>query len=134
IRYRRNFRKVLIGRENIVQIIRDLEKIRESTRDITQQGENRTEPRILVGMATCGIAAGAQPIFDALEEELETLGLSNISITKTGCVGACEQEPIVDIIMPGQKKVSYIKVTPEKAKEVVQRHIKYREVVEDYIS
>lgn len=79
--------------------------------------------RVLVGMATCGIAAGARPVLNALVEDVAHRGLSNVTVTQTGCIGICQYEPVVEIIEPGKEKVTYVKMTAEKADRVVAEHL-----------
>ena len=79
--------------------------------------------RVLVGMATCGIAAGARPVLNAFTEEIARRDLAGVLVTQTGCIGLCQYEPIVEVTMPGQEKVTYVKMTPEKVSRVVAEHI-----------
>ena len=84
-------------------------------------------------MATCGIAAGARPVLNTLVEEVNNAGLyDKVSVSQTGCVGYCQLEPIVEIYEAGKDKVTYIKMTPEKVKEVVEKHLKGGKVVTEY--
>lgn len=103
----------------------ELAAIRERMQDkvILREGTNQT--RIVVGMATCGIAAGARPVLSAFVEEVSRAGLSDkVTVTQTGCIGICQYEPVVEVFEAGKDKVTYVKMTPEKAKEVVEKHIK----------
>ena len=79
--------------------------------------------RIVVGMATCGIAAGARPVLGGFVEEVAKRGLKNVSVNQTGCIGMCQYEPIVEVFEEGKEKVTYIKMTPEKVARVVADHI-----------
>lgn len=88
--------------------------------------------RIVVGMATCGIAAGARPVLSALVEEVGKRGLSNVTVAQTGCIGMCRLEPIVEVTEPGKEKVTYVKMTEEKAKKVIAEHIVNGKVVTEY--
>lgn len=96
----------------------------------SENGEDNI--RVLVGMATCGIAAGARPVLNALVEEVAKRGLSNVYIAQTGCIGVCQYEPIVEIVEPGKEKVTYCKMTPEKAVRVVADHIVNGQPVAEY--
>ena len=87
--------------------------------------------RIVVGMATCGIAAGARPVMNKFLEEVQAKNLSNVMVTQTGCIGICRLEPIVEIL-EGGKKTTYVKMTPEKAARVVHEHLVNNKVVEEY--
>ena len=88
--------------------------------------------RVLVGMATCGIAAGARPVLNALVEEVAKRNLSNVYIAQTGCIGVCQYEPIVEVVEPGKEKVTYCKMTPEKAVRVVADHLVNGQPVAEY--
>ncbi len=88
--------------------------------------------RVVVGMATCGIAAGARPVLKALTEEIAKRNIKNVALTQTGCIGMCQYEPIVEVYVPGQEKVTYVEMTAEKAAKVVLDHIVNGEVVKEY--
>lgn len=95
-----------------------------------QDGE---QTRVVVGMATCGIAAGARPVLNTLAEEVQKRELSDKVIVKqTGCIGLCQYEPIVEVFAPGKEKVTYVKMTPDKALEVLERHVIGGHPVEKY--
>ena len=79
--------------------------------------------RVVVGMATCGIAAGGRPVLEAFLEETQRRNLRNVSVTQTGCIGMCWLEPMVDVLTPDGKKTTYVKVTPDKARMIVADHI-----------
>lgn len=113
--------------------IQELEEIRKKTVDRVSQRQDRTTTRIVVGMATCGIAAGARPVLLAIMDEAEKLGLKDVIIAQTGCIGVCRLEPIVEVITPGQGKVTYVKMTDEKARRVMKEHIQGGKVVDEYI-
>ena len=102
----------------------DLKAIRDRMQkqiDLRDTGEDRI--RVLVGMATCGIAAGARPVLSAFLEEVDKRGLSNVSVTQTGCIGVCRLEPIVEVLVPGHEKVTYVKMTEDKIAQVVAEHL-----------
>lgn len=88
--------------------------------------------RIVVGMATCGIAAGARPVLAGFVDEVAKRGLKNVSVNQTGCIGMCQYEPIVEVFEEGKEKVTYIKMTPEKVARVVADHIVNGNPVVDY--
>ncbi len=88
--------------------------------------------RVVVGMATCGIAAGARPVLKALTEEIAKRNIRNVSVTQTGCIGMCQYEPIIEVYAPGKEKVTYVQMTAEKAVKVVANHIVNGEVVKEY--
>ena len=111
----------------------DLEAIRNKTvNKVGLRKENAEETRIVVGTATCGIAAGARPVMQAFVEEIQKRNLSNTFVTQTGCIGVCRLEPIVEVYAPGQEKVTYVKMTPEKAQKVVLDHVVNGKIVEEY--
>lgn len=88
--------------------------------------------RVVVGMATCGIASGARPVLNKLAEEVDKEGLDKVMVTQTGCIGLCQYEPIVEVFEPGKPKVTYIKMTPERAVDVVHQHLMNGNIIEDY--
>ncbi len=88
--------------------------------------------RVVVGMATCGIAAGARPVLTAFANGVQEKGLKNVMVTQTGCIGLCQFEPIVEVHEPGKEKVTYIKMTAEKAAEVIEQHLIGGDVVAKY--
>ena len=91
------------------------------------------EIRVVVGMATCGIAAGARPVLNAFVEGVAAAGLAdNVTVTQTGCIGICQYEPVVEIYQKDMEKVTYVKMTAEKAQEVIEKHIKGGAVVSEY--
>ena len=88
--------------------------------------------RVVVGMATCGIAAGARPVLAAFTDEVARRGVSNVTIAQTGCIGICQYEPVVGVFEPGREKVTYVKMTPEKAARVVAEHLINGKPVAEY--
>ena len=113
--------------------IQELEAIRKKTMDNVNQRTDRTTTRIVVGMATCGIAAGARPVLLSILDEVKKLGLSEVSVVQTGCIGVCRLEPIVEVIRPGEEKVTYIKMDAEKAKRIVDEHVAKGNIVDEYV-
>ena len=94
--------------------------------------DDNIDTRVVVGMATCGIAAGARPVMLEFVEELKRRGLENVTVAQTGCIGMCRLEPMVEIYVKGQEKVTYIHMTPEKVARVVNDHIVNGRPVEEY--
>ena len=91
------------------------------------------EIRIVVGMATCGIAAGAHPVLNAFVEGVSEAGLGDtVTVTQTGCIGICQYEPVVEVYTKDQDKVTYVKMDAARAKEVLEKHIKGGKVVTEY--
>ena len=113
--------------------LEELKAIREKMQgQIGIRNESSEQTRVIVGMATCGIASGARPVLTALADSVQSKGLTNVSVTQTGCIGLCQYEPIVEILEPGKDKVTYVKMTPEKALEVVDKHLIHGEVIKKY--
>lgn len=111
----------------------DLEAIRNKTiNKVGLRKEGAEETRIVVGMATCGIAAGARPVMQTFVEELQKRNITDAFVTQTGCIGVCRLEPIVEVYVPGQEKVTYVKMNAEKAAKVVVDHIVNGKVVDEY--
>ena len=102
----------------------ELEAIRQKTlENIAMRKEVHDSARVVVGMATCGIAAGARPVMLAFVEEINKRKLDHVTVSQTGCVGMCRLEPMVDVYMPGQEKVTYVKLTPDMVPRIVAEHI-----------
>ena len=112
----------------------ELEAIRKQTLNrINMRKEEEGETtRVVIGMATCGIAAGARPVMLAFMDEISKRGLQHVTVSQTGCVGMCRLEPMVDVYVPGQEKVTYVHMTPEKVGRVVAEHIVNGRPVEEY--
>lgn len=111
----------------------ELAAIREKMQSKVVLREGSGDIRVVVGMATCGIAAGARPVLNAFVEQVSGAGLSDkVTVTQTGCIGICEYEPVVEVFEAGKDKVTYVKMTPEKVTEIVEKHLKGGEVVSDY--
>ncbi len=107
--------------------IRDKMKSTKTTRESAHDST-----KVLVGMATCGIAAGARPVLNAFVEEVARRDLSDILVSQTGCIGICQFEPVVEVLQPGKDKVTYVKMDAEKAKRVVAEHLVGGNVVTEY--
>ncbi|MGI5838152.1 MAG: NADH-quinone oxidoreductase subunit NuoF [bacterium] len=90
------------------------------------------DTRVLVGYATCGIAAGATPVLDAFIEEVGKRRLPKVMVTQTGCIGICKLEPVVEILEPGKEKVTYVELTPDKVEKIVTEHLQNGRVVDEY--
>ena len=113
--------------------IEELKKIREEMQaKIRLRNESGENVRIVVGMATCGIAAGARPVLAALVDEVGKRSLDNVTVAQTGCIGVCRLEPIVEVFEPDKEKVTYVKMTEEKARRVIAEHIVNGHIVEEY--
>lgn len=111
----------------------ELAAIREKMKNNVVLREGSGQTRIVVGMATCGIAAGARPVLNAFVEAVNEAGLSGtVTVSQTGCIGICQYEPVVEVFEAGKDKVTYVKMTAEKAKRVVDEHIKGGKIVEEF--
>ena len=111
----------------------ELAAIREKMKDKVILREGSGEIRVVVGMATCGIAAGARPVLNAFVEGVSNAGLADkVTVSQTGCIGVCQYEPVVEIFEADKEKVTYIKMTPEKAAEVIEKHLKGGKVISEY--
>ena len=101
----------------------ELQAIKDRMKSKIVLREGLGEIRVVVGMATCGIAAGARPVLKALVDEVAKRNVQHVSVTQTGCIGMCQYEPIVEIFEPGKEKVTYVQMTAEKAQKVVAEHL-----------
>ncbi len=111
----------------------ELQAIKDKMKDKVVIREGTSSTRVVVGMATCGIAAGARPVLNAFVEAVNDEGLAQtVSVSQTGCVGLCQYEPIVEVYEAGKEKTTYVKMTADKAKEVVIKHLKGGKVVSEY--
>ncbi len=117
-----------------MKTIADLEAIRQKMLDkVTLRKDDENTIRVVIGMATCGIAAGARPVMNAFMEEVAKRNLKNVTVSQTGCIGMCRLEPIVEVFEPGKEKVTYVKMSPEKALKVVAEHLVNGNVVSEYV-
>ena len=114
--------------------LEELRAIREKMQSqVSMRAEDHIHTRVVVGMATCGIASGARPVLTKLSTLVQEKNLTDkISVTQTGCIGLCQYEPIVEVMEPGKQKITYIKMTPEKAEEVLEKHLIGGHIVEEY--
>ena len=112
----------------------DLKNLREAkTAEFNARNMENKDGQIIVGMGTCGIAAGAKIAFDIFVEELEKAGLQNVAIRQPGCMGLCHSEPTVEVVVPGMPTVVYGKVDAETARKIVNQHIVRKLLVNDHI-
>ena len=111
----------------------ELAAIREKMQSKVVIREGMGSVRVVVGMATCGIAAGARPVLKAITDGVSENALTDkVTVTQTGCIGICQYEPVVEIFEDGKEKVTYVKLDAAKAKEIVEKHLKGGEVVTEY--
>lgn len=113
--------------------LEELAALRERMKNnVAMRQDNSTTTRVVVGMATCGIAAGARPVLTAFVEEVNRRGLKDVVVTQAGCIGMCKLEPIVEVFQPGKEKVTYVKMTPEKVSRIVTEHLVNGSPVTEY--
>ena len=110
----------------------ELQAIKDKMKSKVVLREGSSDLRVVVGMATCGIASGARPVLTTLSDAVQSKGLTNISVIQTGCIGLCQYEPIVEVLEPGKEKVTYVKMNPEKALEVLEKHLIGGQVISNY--
>jgi len=118
-----------------MKTLADLKAIKERMQAEISSRENveASDTRIVVGMATCGIAAGARPVLNAFSQEVAARGVKGVKVTQAGCLGMCKYEPMVEVFVPGKNKVTYVKVTPELAKKIVVEHIVNGQMVKEAV-
>lgn len=113
--------------------LEELAALRERMKNnVAMRQDNSTATRVVVGMATCGIAAGSRPVLTAFVEEVNRRGLKDVVVTQAGCIGMCKLEPIVEVFQPGKEKVTYVKMTPEKVSRIVTEHLVNGSPVTEY--
>ncbi|MFY9177530.1 MAG: (2Fe-2S) ferredoxin domain-containing protein [Caldicoprobacterales bacterium] len=115
-----------------MKTLKELEEIRQRTLESVNLRKDRTGTRVVVGMGTCGISAGARPVLLAFVEEIRKRNLQHVTVTQTGCVGVCRYEPLVEVYTPDNEKVTYVNMTPEKVKRVVTEHLVNGQIVRDF--
>lgn len=112
-----------------LQAIRD--KMKNSV-NLREEAKDSNAIRVVVGMATCGIAAGARPVLNAFTDEVAKRSLNNVMVTQTGCIGICQYEPVVEVYEPDGTKTTYVKMTADKVAQVVTDHLVNGNVVTEY--
>ena len=111
----------------------ELQAIKEKMQGKVALREGSGDKRVVVGMATCGIAAGARPVLNAFVEQVNAAGLTaSVTVTQTGCIGICQFEPVVEVFEAGKEKVTYVKMTADKVARVVEEHLKGGKPVAEY--
>ena len=112
----------------------ELQAIKERMKGKVALREGSSDIRVVVGMATCGIAAGARPVLNKFVEEVDKAGLAGrVVVSQTGCIGVCQYEPIVEVYEAGKEKVTYAKMTADKVEKIVEEHLKGGKVVAEYV-
>ena len=114
--------------------LEELKAIREKMQNqVGVRSEDASQTRVVVGMATCGIASGARPVLTKLSDLVQEKGLTDkIAVTQTGCIGLCQYEPIVEVYQPDGKVTTYVKMTPDKVGRIVTEHLVNGSVVDEY--
>ena len=116
-----------------MKTLEELMALRDAAKaNLTARDDSTEITRVVVGMATCGIAAGARPVMNKFVEETAKRNLTNVTVAQTGCIGMCRYEPMLDVILPGKEKVTYIHVKPEMVPRIVAEHIVNGQPVEEY--
>jgi len=116
-----------------MKTLAELQAIKEKMQNKVALRDGSNDKRVVVGMATCGIAAGARPVLNAFVEQVNEQGLAaGVTVTQTGCIGICQYEPVVEVYTKDAEKVTYVKMTAERAKEVIEKHIKGGTPVVEY--
>lgn len=111
----------------------ELQAIKDKMKNKVVLREGSGEIRVVVGMATCGISAGARPVLNAFVEGVNSANLTDtVTVSQTGCVGLCQYEPIVEVYEAGKEKVTYINMDVDKAKEVIEKHLKGGKIISEY--
>lgn len=115
-----------------MKTLAELQAIRDKSKQQTELRKDHNGYKVVVGMATCGIAAGARPVMSTLLDEVVNQNIENVVVTQTGCIGICRLEPIVEIFNPEGEKVTYVNIDPKKALEIVEKHLKQGKVITEY--
>lgn len=115
-----------------MKTLEELKKLRDESKKNMEMRDTDKKTRIVVGMATCGISAGARPVLQTLIEQVDEKNLSDVQIVQTGCIGICRYEPIIEVYKPGEEKVTYIFVDSRKAKRIINEHIINGKIVSEY--
>jgi len=113
--------------------LEDLKRIREEAARKMQMRDKKEGYRVVVGMATCGITAGARPVLNALVDEVNDRKLDNVTVTQVGCMGECALEPIVEVYDPSGTRSTYAKVKPQDAKKIIEQHVINGNVVKELL-
>lgn len=115
-----------------IKSLEDLRKIKESSKDLTS-ARSGGAARVIIGMGTCGIAAGAREVMTAVLQELDRRGIKDVAVETTGCIGMCQKEPLLDVIRPGEPRITYGDVTPADVERIIGEHLVEGKIVEDKV-
>lgn len=130
----RAFPAIRKGWTDFMKSLEELKAIRDRVKGNVhlRKEDSADNIRVVVGMATCGIAAGARPVMLKFLEEIQKRNLQNVTVSQTGCIGMCRLEPMLDVIMPGKEKVTYVRVNPDMVPRIVAEHIVNGRPVQEY--
>ncbi len=116
-----------------MKTLEELMALRDAAKaNLTTREDSSEVTRIVVGMATCGIAAGARPIMAKFVDEIAKRNLNNVTVAQTGCIGMCQYEPIAEVLVPGKEKVTYVQLTEEKVAKIIVDHVVNGKPVVEY--
>lgn len=115
-----------------MKTVEDLRKLREQLQSQTKVRQN-DGTQIIVGMGTCGIAAGAREVLTAVMDEIARRKLDDVVVKQTGCIGMCEKEVLVDVVRPGEPRITYGKVTPDDISRIVADHVVNGRIIENMV-
>jgi NADP-reducing hydrogenase subunit HndB len=116
----------------VIKNLDDLRKIKEKAKQAAK-ARHESSPQVIVGMGTCGIAAGARAIMTAVQDEISKRGIQNVFVMQTGCIGMCQREPLIDIVRPGEPRVTYGNVNPEDVPRIISDHLVDGRIVGDLV-
>jgi len=115
-----------------IKSLADLRKIKAESQ-LQTKARKSNDTQIIIGMGTCGIAAGAREVMTAVLEELAKRNLNNVSVLQTGCIGMCQKEPLLDVVRPGEDRVTYGPVSPSDVPRIIAEHLVNGNIVEDLV-
>lgn len=116
-----------------MKTIEELKRLREKLQHQHKIEQNVADVQVILGMGTCGIAAGAREVMTALLEEIAKRNLTNVVIKQTGCIGMCEKEVLLDVVRPGEPRITYGKVKPSHVAQIVAEHIVNGRIIEELV-
>lgn len=115
-----------------IKSLDDLRKIKEKA-NAESSARHESGTQVIVGMGTCGIAAGARTVMTAIMDEITKRGLKDVSVMQTGCIGMCQKEPLVDIVRPGEERITYGNVKPTDVPRIISEHLVNGRIVSDLV-
>ena len=113
--------------------IEDLDKISQKVRKTTALRDGAGQAKVTVHMGTCGIASGSREIMNTLLDEFEKQKVTDVILTNSGCAGLCSREPMITVEIKGQAPVKYVDLTPEKACQILEKHVIGKQIVKEYV-